>query len=307
MQYGLASVGDYDSTLAAVAFAKERGFVAFGLPDHYLQATKDEAAKTTPAPDAFVEFAGLARDTSDIELVMLVTPITFRHPAVIAKMAVTIDLLSNGRFVLGVGAGWLEREHEVFGFDFPPTSTRFEMLEDALGYLTAAFDPAHPGHRGAYFSLEAFPLAPAPTRRIPLLVGGTGARTTPRLAGTYADEFNVYPGPDMAERIARCRTAAREAGRDPDAIRLTSAGQVLAAATEAEFDDLMHERAAEAGMTREELDAHFEHRKTPRGTYEQVRAQLDEFESLGITRFYFQASFDADELGALFDGLGVSS
>lgn len=307
MEYGLASAGDYDALLDAVTFAQGRGFVAFALPDHYLMALDDEGARTTPANDAFVQFAGLARDTSDIELVMLVTPITFRHPAVIAKMAISIDQLSNGRFVLGVGTGWLEREHDVFGFEFPPTAERFERLEEALAYLTAAFDPDHPGYEGSHYSLESFPLAPAPTRPIPLLVGGTGARKTPRLAGTYASEFNVYPGPDMGERIERFRVAAKEAGRDPERILVSCAGQVVAAETEREFEAAMDERAADAGIGRDELDAYFEQRQTPRGTFEQVRAQLDEFETLGVRRFYFQSIFAPGDLGELLDGLEIGT
>lgn len=305
MEYGLAAAGDYGTILDAVAFARDRGFVAFALPDHYLLALDEEEARTTPANDAWIQLAGLARDTSDIELVMLVTPITFRHPAVIAKMAITLDLLSGGRFTLGVGTGWLEREHEVFGFPFPPTAQRFDMLEEALAYLSAAFDPAHPGFEGSHYTLEAFPLSPASTRPIPLLVGGTGARRTPRLAGTYASEFNVYPGPDMGDRIERCRRAAHEAGRDPDEILVSSAGQIVAAATEQDFEETMNQRAADSGVTREELDAYFERRQTPRGTYEQVRAQLDGFADLGVGRFYVQSIFAPGDLAELLDGLDI--
>ncbi|MGI9665944.1 MAG: LLM class flavin-dependent oxidoreductase [Acidimicrobiia bacterium] len=305
MEYGLAAAGDYHDVLASAAFASDRGLVALALPDHYLLALDEDKAKTTPAPDAFVQLGGLARETEDIELIVQVAPITFRHPAVLAKMAVTLDQMSGGRFVLGVGAGWLVREHEVFGLDFPETAERFEMLEEALGYLQAAFDSDAPGYQGKRYSLEPFPLAPSPLGRLPLLVGGTGAHKTPRLAGTYADEFNVYPGPTMADRIARCHAAAVEAGRDPAKIRLSSSGQVIAAATEADFEDVMNERADEAGLTREELDAYFEQRQTPRGTYEQVRAELDGFASLGLTRFYFQGIFAPGDMGTLLDGLEV--
>jgi alkanesulfonate monooxygenase len=220
-------------------------------------------------------------------------------------MAVTLDQMSGGRFALGVGTGWMDREHEVFGIPYPDRGTRFAMLEDALGYLTAAFDPDHPGHTGPFYSLEPFPIIPRPTRKVPLVVGGTGAHATPRLAGTYADEFNIYPGPDAADRIERFRAAARSAGRDPDAIRLSSSGQVIAAATRTGFEALMDQRAADAGMTRSELDAHFEARRTPRGTYDEVASQLEELGTLGVTRFYFQGVFAPVDMGPLLDGLGV--
>jgi len=306
MEYALQAAGPYHRLLDAAAFAKERGLVALALPDHYLMALTDEEARTTPAPDAFIQLGGLARDTTDIDLVMLVSPITFRHPAVLAKMAVTLDRMSNGRFTLGIGTGWMDREHEVFGFDYPDMSERFARLEEALAYVRAAFDPGTPGFAGEYYRLESFPLAPPPLGKIPILVGGTGAHKTPRLAGIYADEFNVFPGPDMAERIGRFRAAAIDAGRDPDTIRLSSSGQVVAAETESDFNDLMNANASEAGISREEIDGHYEKRQTPRGTYEQVRETLAGFADLGIERFYVQGVFTHPDMEKLFDGLGVT-
>jgi len=306
MEYALQVSGTYDHVLAAAGFARDRGLVAFALPDHYLMALSEEEAKRADAPDAFVQLGGLARDTEDLELVMLVSPITFRHPAVLAKMAVTIDRMSGGRFTMGIGTGWMDLEHEVFGIPYPDRAVRFAMFEDALGYISAAFDPTFPGYEGEHYTLKPFPISPAPTRKIPLVIGGTGAHKTPRLAGQFADEFNVYPGADISERIARFRAAAVEAGRDPDGIRLSSSGQVVAAATEAEFEELMQERAVAAQMTRDELEAYFEARQTPRGTFDQVRSQLDEFADIGITRFYFQGVFASGDMRQLFDGLGIA-
>ena len=305
MDYALQVAGPYQKLLEAAGFASKRGLVALALPDHYLMALEEEKAKTTPAPDAFIQLGGLARETTDLDLVMLVSPITFRHPAVLAKMAVTLSRMSDGRFTLGVGTGWMDREHEVFGFDYPSMSERFDRLEESLAYLTAAFNPDHPGFQGDYFQLEAFPLSPTPIGSIPLLVGGTGSYKTPRLAGAFANEFNIYPGPDMPERIQRFRDAALEAGRDPDEIRLSSSGQVVAAATDDEFEDRMNADAAEAGLSREELDVHYDKRQTPRGTYEQVNEELAGFEQLGVSRFYFQGVFSPSDMGKLLDGLEV--
>lgn len=305
LQYGLQVSGSYEHVLDAARFARERGLASFALPDHYLMALSEEEAKSRPAPDAFVQLGGLARDVPEIDLAMIVSPITFRHPAVIAKMAMTLDDMSAGRFSLGIGTGWMDREHEVFGFDYPSMKERFARLEEALAYVTAAFDPAAPGYEGKYYQLEPFPLSPRPIGKIPILVGGTGAHTTPRLAGQYADEFNVYPGPEVAERIARFRTAAVEAGRDPDEILLSSSGQIVARETEAEFEEAMNEQATEDGISRDELDAHYKKRQTPRGTYEQVAETLDGLASHGVQRFYFQGVFSTIDTGKLLDGLGV--
>jgi alkanesulfonate monooxygenase SsuD/methylene tetrahydromethanopterin reductase-like flavin-dependent oxidoreductase (luciferase family) len=306
VEYALQAAGPYQRLLDAAAFVSDRGLAALALPDHYLMALSDDEARTTPAPDAFIQLGGLARDTTDFDLVMLVSPITFRHPAVLAKMAVTLDRMSNGRFTLGIGTGWMDREHEVFGFDYPDMKERFARLEEALAYVRAAFDPGAPGFSGDFYQLEPFPLSPEPLATIPILVGGTGAHRTPRLAGMYADEFNVYPGPGLADRIERFRSAAVDAGRDPDQVRLSSSGQVVAAETEAEFEDLMNSNAAEAGITREELDAHYDKRQTPRGTFAEVRETLETFSDLGIERFYVQGVFTQPDMGRLFDGLGVT-
>lgn len=305
MEYALQVSGPYSHLLEAASFAAERGLAAIALPDHYLLALDEDKAKETPAPDAFIQFGGLARETQNIDLVMLVSPITFRHPAVILKMAVTLNRMSGGRFTLGVGTGWMDREHEVFGFDYPNMTERFERLEEALAYISAGLNPEHPGFKGDFYQLEPFPLSPGPMGELPLLVGGTGKRKTPRLAGQYADEFNIYPGADMADRIERFRNAAVEAGRDPDEIRLSSSGQVVATETAAEFDEVMDSQAAEAGITREELEGHYEKRQTPRGTYEQVNEQLAGFADMGVSRFYFQRVFTTTETADLLDGLGI--
>ena len=303
MDFALQASGTYDDVLAAARWAEERGLAAFALPDHYLMALSEEGAKNTPAPDALIQMAGLARETDAIELVVLVSPITFRHPAVLAKTAITIDRMSGGRFVLGLGTGWMDREHEVFGFDYPERSERFEMLEEALGYVRAVLADEPIGFKGQHYRLEDFPISPRPIGTVRLVVGGTGAHKTPYLAGTYADEFNVYPGPGLGERLERARAAATDAGRDPDALLLSSAGQVVAAETGQEVEDALNQRAEAASMTREELDEAYAHRRTPVGTYEELREQFAEMESAGITRFYIQSGYDPEQTPGLIDAL----
>ena len=305
MDFALQASGTYDDVLAAARWAEDRGLAAFALPDHYLMALSEEGAKSTPAPDALIQMAGLARDTESIELVVLVSPITFRHPAVLAKTAITIDRMSGGRFVLGLGTGWMDREHEVFGFDYPARSERFEMLEEALGYVRAVLADDPVGFKGDHYRLEGFPISPRPVGTVRLVVGGTGAHKTPYLAGTYADEFNVYPGTSLSERVERARAAAADAGRDPDALLLSSAGMVVAAETTQEVEDALNERAEAASMSREELDEAYEHRQTPIGTYEELREQFAEMESDGITRFYIQGGYDPERTPALIDALSA--
>jgi alkanesulfonate monooxygenase SsuD/methylene tetrahydromethanopterin reductase-like flavin-dependent oxidoreductase (luciferase family) len=307
MEFALQTSGSYQEVLAAARWAEEQGLAAFALPDHYLRAGGDQADQV-PASDALIQLGGLARETSTIPLVMLVSPITFRHPAVYLKSAVTIDEMSGGRFTFGLGTGWLEQEHEIFGIEFFERPQRFAMLEEALAYLRAGLSKPNPGFEGERYSLQAFDSLPRPAGDLPLLVGGVGKVKTPRLAGRYADEFNVYPSDldGMRERIDRARKAALEAGRDPDAILLSSAGQVQTAPTEAEYGELLGEIAAEAGITVEELEAGYEMRGTPRGTHEQVAEMMAGYASLGIERFYLQRppDFDREAELALMETVG---
>ena len=303
MEFAIQTSGVYEDVLAVAQFSEQRGLPAIALPDHYLMALDEEKAKTTPAPDALIQLSGLARDTDRIQLVVLVSPITFRHPAVLVKTAVTIDRMSGGRFTLGIGTGWMDREHEVFGFPYPPMAERFDMLEEALAYARAMLSTESEGFAGEHYSLEAFPIAPQSTGQVKLLVGGVGASKTPRLAGTYADEFNVYPGPDLGIRIDRAREAAATAGRDPDALLLSSAGQVVGAETEADLEHRLDSLAADAHMTRDELTDHFEKRQAPVATYDRLRELFAEMEDHGVRRFYLQGGYDPDATPELLDAV----
>ncbi|MEA2009735.1 MAG: LLM class flavin-dependent oxidoreductase [Actinomycetota bacterium] len=305
MEFAFQTVGLYEDVLEVARFSEDNDLAAIALPDHYLMAMDEEKAKTTPASDALIQFAGLARDTNDLDLVVLVSPITFRHPAVLVKTAITIDRMSGGRFTLGIGTGWMDREHEVFGFDYPPMPTRFVMLEEALAYARAALSDEPIGYSGEHFTLEAFPISPRPTGKVKLLVGGSGALKTPRLAGMYADEFNVTIGDDLAVRIDRARTAAAGAGRDPDDLMFSSVGQIIGGTTESDLDHRLDVIAADDGVTKEELAEQFRRRQrnAPMGTYVQLRERFEELEDLGITRFYIQGVRDNDYRSELIDAL----
>lgn len=134
MEIGLQTRAAYRELLQAARWAEDRGLAAFAVPDHYLGAANDP---TFPAWDHVVHLARLARETSRIQLVDLVSPVTFRYPAVHARMAATIHDMAGGRFTLGLGTGWMTEEHELFGFDFPSQRRRFAMLEEQLAYQEA--------------------------------------------------------------------------------------------------------------------------------------------------------------------------
>lgn len=285
MQIALQTRGEYEGVLRAARWAEHQGLAAFALPDHYLGSPTDPSA---PAWDHLVHLAGLARDTATIELVDLVSPVTFRHPAVHAKMATTIYDMAGGRFTFGLGTGWMDEEHILFGFDFPSQRTRFELLEEQLAYLQALSRGA--GFSGKHYSLQAFDAAPR--LAVPLLVGGTGPRRTPELAGKYADELNLFPrsADDIAPRIEACARAARAAGRDPGDIRLSFTCLPVAGPDEDSYRDALRETATEYKRAPDELEQRLAARGVPFGTPDRIKTRLAELEQLGITRLYLQAA-----------------
>jgi alkanesulfonate monooxygenase SsuD/methylene tetrahydromethanopterin reductase-like flavin-dependent oxidoreductase (luciferase family) len=299
MEFALQGSGRYDTLVFGARWAEERGLVCLALPDHYVMSLSGTGP---PAYDAFIQLAGLARETSSIELSVLVSPITFRHPAVIAKSAFTIDALSGGRFTLGIGTGWLEIEHQVFGIPFPPLGERFDRMEEGLAYVRAL--AAGEAFEGRHYALEAGDLNPKPSEGFTIVVGGRGSHRTPILAGRYADEYNVYPAEpaEMRSRIELARGAAVEAGRDPDALLISSAGAVLVGHDQADYEERFAAAAAEGGITVDELEAHFALRNTPRGPADAVRDQLATMAGLGVGRFYLQAG-DLDDLDSIDETL----
>jgi alkanesulfonate monooxygenase SsuD/methylene tetrahydromethanopterin reductase-like flavin-dependent oxidoreductase (luciferase family) len=285
--------GTYDQLLELARWAHDQGMVSFARSDHWYSGRDPQPEAT----DAFATLAGLARETVGIRLCVLVSPITFRHPAVIAKNAATIDQMSGGRLDLGVGTGWMEREHDVFGLAFPEWSERFERLSETLPYLRAAFGPGRSRYEGNHYSLDG-DVTPKPTG-VRIVVGGTGPTKTPMLAGTFADEYNhLIARPEViAPKIEVLRRAAERAGRDPAAIECTVMGQVFAAPNRREFVDRVAREASARDLSPEELEERWHKAGVPAGTPDEVGSALHMFEEIGVTRFYLQWLDVSDRVG----------
>lgn len=284
-EIGIQTRGSYDDVLRVASWAEHEGLAAVALPDHYLASSSDSSL---PAWDHLIHFAGLARETTRIELVDLVSPITFRHPSVYAKTALTIADMSKGRFVLGLGTGWLKDEHRLYGIEFPTQAERFDRLEECLGYLQALRNQQ--AFEGRYYRLEKFPAAPA--FAVPIVVGGSGTNRTPELAGRYCDEFNLFPNQasDVAGRIETCRAAAIAAGRNPDDLRLSFTFVPIAGADQANYGKVLAKEATERERPPDQLEKRLRARGIPHGPADQVRDQLRTLAALGVTRFYLQCS-----------------
>ena len=286
--------GTYDEQLAVAQWAESAGLTAFARCDHFYSGREPRPDAT----DALTVLAGLARETSSIELTVLVAPITFRHPGIYAKAAATLDQMSNGRFRLGLGTGWMELEHEVLGLPFPPSAERWDRFEEALQYVRATIDGDHARFEGNHYRIDA-ELKPRPTK-LPIVVGGGGAHRTPRLAGTYADEYNhfVTTIENLQPKVERVKAAAEAADRDPNAIRVPLMGPILGGADRAEYEEKLAERAAARDRSPEEMTAVLTNAGVPHGTADEVKATFAELEAAGVDLYYVQY-LDLADLGTI--------
>jgi alkanesulfonate monooxygenase SsuD/methylene tetrahydromethanopterin reductase-like flavin-dependent oxidoreductase (luciferase family) len=262
-----------------------------------------------PGPtDAWVTLAGLARDTDRIRLGTLVSPVTFRWPGQLAIEVAQVDAMSGGRVELGIGAGWNDTEHAAMGIPFPDTNARFEMLEDQLAIVTGFWRTA-PGdtfdHAGRAQSVTGAPGLPKPVQHdahsagVPIVMGGWGAKRTPRLAARYAAEFNLPFAPPnaVAAQFAVVHAACEAAGRDPSSIVLSVATTACVGEDEAAFV----RRADAIGQSPDNLRAH-----QLGGTVDEVLARATEFRDAGAHRLYLQVLdlHDLEHLDLLAATLG---
>lgn len=292
--------GTYARLRDLAQWAERQGLEAFARSDHFL-----DQERSADATDALTTYGGLAEATTSIQLVVLVTPLTFRHPAVIAKTATTLDEMSNGRFALGVGTGWMESEHDVFGIDLPPLGERFDRLFETLSYLRAAFR-SRDGFEGAYYHLDPIEVLPRPAN-VPIVVGGSGPKKTPTFAGQLADEYNLFVTDrrTLDTRIAVMRSAADAAGRDPDEVKVSLAGPAVIAEEEASYRSLLTTRGARRGLSATEYEAFLVENNVPHGTRETARTSIATLEDIGVDRYYLQeyrdlADIDTEALEGVF-------
>ncbi len=277
--------GTYEDLVGLARWAEEHGFDTLARSDHYL-----DMDVSRPVTDAFTALGGLAVGTASIGLTVLVSPITFRHPAVIAKSAATLHEMSLGRFELGLGTGWMQGEHDAFGLRLPPLGERFDMLEEALAYLSVALGRSDGPVAGDHFTLGDLTPLPSPGDGLRLIIGGSGPRRTPGLAGKYADELNLF-GADpetVRTRVAATRRAAEAAGRHPDSVTFSAMMSPLVGRDRAEFEDRLGSRLARSGTDREQLLARLDERGTPYGTVDEVAEGFSEIARLGLGRVYLQ-------------------
>jgi F420-dependent oxidoreductase-like protein len=213
------------TTVAGTARAAEDGGCSlFTLMDHWFQMEQMATAQD-PMLEGYTTLGFLAGQTDTIRLGLLVTGVTYRHPGLLAKTVTTLDVLSDGRAQLGLGAAWYEREHRGLGVPFPPLGERFERLEETLQICVQMWSDDDGPFEGSHYQLDETICSPPPIQqpRPPILVGGSGERKTLRLVARYADGCNLF-GTDPAQVAHKLEVLDRHCeaeSRDPAAIERT--------------------------------------------------------------------------------------
>ena len=204
----------FDAVARQAKEADTSGFDTLLVMDHFYQLPHLGEPERFML-ECYTLLSALARETSNVRLSALVTGNTYRNPAVLAKTVTTLDIVSNGRAQLGIGAGWYELEHDAFGIEFGTFTDRFEKLEEALQIILPMLDGKTATLAGKHYNAVDAMNSPAPIGHIPVMIGGGGERKTFRMVAEYADEANIIAdAADMPRKLDALAQRCAEVGRD---------------------------------------------------------------------------------------------
>lgn len=282
---------DWETWRKIASVAEEEGFVGLFRSDHFTNSRPPDKDSL----ELWVSLAYLAAETERIEFGPLVTPMSFRHPVHTARIAKDVDALSGGRLVLGLGAGWQEREHEMFGFPLLDVGARMDRFEEGVEVVYRLLrTEGRVDFDGEYYQLrEAALLPPLPNReRPPISIGGTGWNRTMPLAARFADDWNaIMVNPEEFEKFdSRLTELLEQEGRDPGSVRRSLMTSVLFGRDQDELED----KAAERGRSLDELRGG----SAIVGTPQEVIDRIGEYADAGLDRIMLQW-LDTDDLDRL--------
>jgi F420-dependent oxidoreductase-like protein len=272
---------------------EEHGVETLFRSDHYISQSNESG---NVAHDAWTTLAGLAARTSTLRFGTLVSPATFRLPALLANAVATVDHISGGRIELGLGAGWMEREHRAYGFPFPETATRLQIFAEQLEIVHRLWTEDRVDYRGTHYTLEDAPAQPKPVQqpRPRLLVGGSGTRGTAEPAARFADEYNTpFASPEDFARIrAKVQHACEATGRTLSYSTMTGCliGDTRADALERARQ--LYERVPREPSFDDWLGGYSQ--RALIGSVDEVATRLREYETAGCERVMLQHLLHAD-------------
>lgn len=293
---GVAPAGLFPRVLEIAERAERSGFTALSVMDH-LHQIAPQGPQTDPMLEAYAALAGIAARTARLRLLTLVTGITYHNPARLAKQVTTLDVISGGRAILGIGAAWFEEEHRAYGFAFPPIGERMDRLEEAVRICRSMFDNPVTEFHGRHYRADGAINEPRPLQeRLPILIGGGGERRTLRLVARHADLWNVVGSVEVArQKLAVLRQHCEAQGRDPaEIVKTAHAGIVVIDETEAGVSRRLEELAASPPPMLQGLDADALRRRLVSGTPDQVTERLRQFRDAGMDGITFSIRGVAD-------------
>jgi len=280
----------WEQWLALAEACESHRIEALFRSDHYLSVM---GRRDRGSLDAWATLAGLAARTTTVRLGTLVSPETFRHPSVLAKMAVTVDHISGGRVEVGLGGGWHDQEHTAYGFDMPPSKERIARLGEQLEIVNREWADGPFDFHGSYFRLEDLDALPKPLQRPRpnLIVGGGAGPRSAALAARWADEYNTTLATleQCGQRRQRLASAWDAAGRDPDTLRFSLMTTCVVGRDRQELRERLGrllDRTGRSGTPEALMESPPEHWIL--GTVDQVTERLRGYEAAGVQRVMLQ-------------------
>jgi F420-dependent oxidoreductase-like protein len=296
----------WDDWVRLARLTEEHGLEGLFRSDHYTAIIRGDA----DAHDAWATLAGLAAVTERIRLGTMVSPATFRHPSVLARMAVTVDHISGGRVEVGMGSGWYEREHEAHGFPFLDARQRFALFSEQVEIVVRSWTEERFDHDGPGYRLRDQLALPRPVQQPhpPLILGGTVKPRFAALAARYATEVNTLgaPNDELRERRAALDRACAEAGRDPATLGFSVMTACFVGDTDADVLDRVARFLSIRGDDTDPAAVVAERRnRWLVGTGEDVAERIADLGEIGVSRVFLQhLNHDDDEMVGLASALG---
>lgn len=304
--------GDYSKMVSAAKRADELGYFAISLEDHFFRRGAG-AQPSDPQLECYTTLSAIAASTNTVRIAPLVTGFSYRNPALLAKMIATIDNISGGRFIAGLGAGWFKEEYDAYHYTYPSNVERMEQLADGIKVLKAMWSQEEPTYHGRYFSVDKAYCFPRPVQKPhpPIMIGGGGKRIL-KIAGEEADIVNVFPPilrgvvdvqavlkfdeSEISRRLHLVRESAQSVGRETDSIEFSQLCYGLLVPDESSAESAF---AAFCNAFSVPEGARSQARSAPQlllGTADYLRQEISRrIETLGITHFFLNF-MDGDSL-----------
>jgi probable F420-dependent oxidoreductase len=310
IKFGISiAIADFSKTISLAQEAEALGLYSVSVPDHLFNTF----GKRLPEMECYTALTAIAMVTKRVKLLPLVTAMSYRNPALLGKITSSLDNLSGGRLIAGLGSGWLKREYDAFGYPYPSNAERIDQLAEGIRVLKAMWTQEEPIFHGRYFSIEKAYNVPKPIQRPhpPVLVGGAGSRVL-KVAAHEADILNLiapvtrgavdfkesarFDKPDLKRRLGLLYKYVQEAGRDPKSIEISSLSTTFVSRDKTQSDTMARRAAENMGLPDAEGARNFAMLLvgTPEEVRREIRSRIEEF-----NLSYFILSFMSDDSLAL--------